>query len=31
MLTLSTFVIAIISFVFTSVLWACKEDTANRV
>ena len=30
MLTLSAFVIAI-SSVFTSVLWACKEDTANRV
>jgi hypothetical protein len=29
MLTLSTFVIAI-SFVFASVLWACKDDTANR-
>lgn len=30
MLSLSTFVIAI-GIVFTSVLWACKEDTANRV
>jgi len=30
MLTLSAFVIALGS-VFTSVLWACKEDTADRV
>jgi hypothetical protein len=30
MLTLSAFAIAVGS-IFASVLWACKEDTANRI